>query len=90
MKGRLETTHLGDICKYIKEVYSPHGCYLSVKLDLDVIEALKLELSIEQVIEAILKKRKIKIKEENVYKKNAAKIHLFPSETSKDKMYFAI
>jgi DNA-directed RNA polymerase III subunit RPC1 len=47
VKGRLETTHLGDICKYIKEVYSPHGCYLSVKLDLDIIEALKLELSIE-------------------------------------------
>ena len=33
VKGRLETTLLGDICKYIKEVYSPKGCYLSIKLD---------------------------------------------------------
>ena len=47
VKGRLETTMLGDICKYIKEVYSPRGCYLSLKLDLDIIEALKLELNIE-------------------------------------------
>lgn len=47
VKGRLETTMLGDICKYIKEVYSPKGCYLSLKLDLEVIEALKLELNIE-------------------------------------------
>jgi DNA-directed RNA polymerase III subunit RPC1 len=47
VKGRLETTLLGDISKYIKEVYSPKGCYLSIKIDLEVIEALKLELSIE-------------------------------------------
>jgi DNA-directed RNA polymerase III subunit RPC1 len=51
VKGRLETTLLGDVCEYIKEVYSPNGCYLSVKLDLDAIERLKLELHIEDVIE---------------------------------------
>jgi len=58
VKGRLETTLLGDISKYIKEVYSPKGCYLSIKLDLDVIEKLKLELSIDQIIQSILKTRK--------------------------------
>lgn len=47
VKGRLEKTLLGDICRYIKEVYSPQGCYLAVKLDWDTIEALRLELSIE-------------------------------------------
>lgn len=51
VKGRLETTLLGDICEYIKEVYSPKGCYLSIKLDLQTIETLKLELSAEQVVE---------------------------------------
>jgi len=44
VKGRLETTLLGGICEYIKEVYKPTGCYLSVKLDLSAIESLKLEL----------------------------------------------
>lgn len=40
VKSRLEVTRLGDICKYIKEVYSPKGCYLSVKLDLEAIADL--------------------------------------------------
>jgi len=60
VKGRLETTVLGDICKYIKEVYSPKGCYLSIKLDMEVIEALKLELSMDMIIDSILKTRKMK------------------------------
>jgi DNA-directed RNA polymerase III subunit RPC1 len=33
VKGRIEKTILGDICKYIKEVYTPRGCYLSIKVD---------------------------------------------------------
>lgn len=37
VKGRLETTKLGDICSYIKEVYEPSGCYLSLKLDWETI-----------------------------------------------------
>jgi DNA-directed RNA polymerase III subunit RPC1 len=50
VKGRLETTVLGDICKYIKEVYSPKGCYLSIKLDLNAMEALMLEITIENIV----------------------------------------
>jgi len=54
VKGRLETTLLGDICSYIKEVYCPSGVYLSIKLDLEAIEALKLELSINQIVDSIV------------------------------------
>lgn len=90
VKGRLETTLLGGICKYIKEVYSPKGCYLSIKLDLDVIEALKLELSIEQIVEAILKTRKMKLKPVNIQIEDAATIHIEPYDTSRDKMYFVM
>jgi len=32
VKGRIEKTELGDISEYIKEVYTPAGCYLSVKI----------------------------------------------------------
>jgi len=90
VKGRLETTILGDICKYIKEVYSPKGCYLSIKLDLDAIERLKLELTIDHIVDAILKTRKIKLKSDNIRKKNIAKLHIDPYDTSRDKMYFAM
>lgn len=46
VKGRIEKTLLGDIAKYIKEVYTPRGCFLEVKLDLKTVEALKLEMGI--------------------------------------------
>jgi DNA-directed RNA polymerase III subunit RPC1 len=70
VKGELETTYLGDICQYIKEVYKPTGCYLSLKLDAKVIEALKIDLTIEKVKESILKTRKIKLKPEHIKKGN--------------------
>lgn len=46
VKGRLEKTTLGDVAEYIKEVYTPQGCFIAVKLDEEVIEKLKLELNI--------------------------------------------
>lgn len=46
VKGRIEKTLLGDIAAYIKEVYTPKGCYIGIELDLEAIESLKLELSI--------------------------------------------
>lgn len=66
VKGRIEKTVLGDIANYIKEVYTPRGCYLSVKMDLQAIEALKLEINIETVKRAILHTPKIKVKERNI------------------------
>jgi DNA-directed RNA polymerase III subunit RPC1 len=49
VKGRLEKTHLGGIASYIKEMYTPKGCYLEIELDLQAIEALKLEVTIQDV-----------------------------------------
>jgi DNA-directed RNA polymerase III subunit RPC1 len=46
VKGRIETTRLGGIASYIKEVYTPRGCYLEVEIDLEAIEALKLDLTV--------------------------------------------
>ena len=46
VKGRIETTRLGGIASYIKEVYTPKGCYLEVEIDLEAIEALKLDLTV--------------------------------------------
>jgi DNA-directed RNA polymerase III subunit RPC1 len=46
VKGRLEKTLLGGIASYIKEMYTPKGCYLEIEIDLNAIEALKLEVTI--------------------------------------------
>jgi DNA-directed RNA polymerase III subunit RPC1 len=37
VKGKLEKTILGDVAEYIKEVYTPAGCYILVKLDEETI-----------------------------------------------------
>ena len=49
VKGRIEKTELGDIAEYIKEVYSPEGCYLSLKIDLAAVETLQLEVTIDTI-----------------------------------------
>jgi DNA-directed RNA polymerase III subunit RPC1 len=49
VKGRIEKTLLGGIASYIKEVYTPKGCYLEIELDLKAIEALQLEVSIQDI-----------------------------------------
>lgn len=60
VRGRIERTMLGDLCKYFKESYEPGvGCYISVKLDIVAIERLGLELTVAQVKDALMADRKI-------------------------------
>ncbi|CAJ1448813.1 unnamed protein product [Effrenium voratum] len=54
VKGRIERTNLGDLCRYFKEVYDPaHGCFVSVKVDLKTIERLQLELTVQDIKNAL-------------------------------------
>ena len=63
VKGRIEKTILGDICEYIKEVYTPRGCYLSLKIDLQTIQSLKLEINVQSIARSIIKTRGIKVRD---------------------------
>ena len=83
VKGRIEKTELGDIAEYIKEVYSPEGCYLSVKLDLNAISALKLEVTIETIRDSITKTSKLKIKDKHISLVSHDKLHIEPYDTSR-------
>lgn len=42
MKGRIEKTLLGEVSRYIEEVYEPDGCYIKIKLDTNRIQLLKV------------------------------------------------
>jgi DNA-directed RNA polymerase III subunit RPC1 len=62
VKGRIEKTLLGDIAEYIEEVYQPDGCaHLNLKLDLEAIQALQLEVDVYAVQRALVKAPKLKI-----------------------------
>ncbi|CAJ0633518.1 5567_t:CDS:10 [Entrophospora sp. SA101] len=66
VKGRLETTYLGDIAKYIDEIYEQDQCYLAIKLDLDAVTKLQLETNIKDIAKAIVNDRKLKLESSNI------------------------
>jgi DNA-directed RNA polymerase III subunit RPC1 len=55
VKAGIEKTTLGEISSQIKEVYSKGQCYVSITLDLDTIEQLKLNIDALSVRTSILK-----------------------------------
>jgi DNA-directed RNA polymerase III subunit RPC1 len=90
-KGKLEKTLLGDIAYYVKEVFTPKGCYLSIKLDTTAIENLRLEINAEKVKQAIILNGKLKLKEKHIQIIRVSdKLRIESSETSRDKLYFSI
>lgn len=44
MKGRIEKTLLGEVCEYVEEVFLHDDCFLLLKLAVDRIRLLKLEV----------------------------------------------
>jgi hypothetical protein len=61
-----------------------------LKLDLEAIEALKLEVNVRTIVRSILNTPKIKVKEKNISIIKEDKIHIEPFDTSREKMYFGI
>jgi len=55
VKAGIEKTTLGQVSTAIKEVYAPYKCYISVDLDMEAIEQLKLNIDIYSVRRSILK-----------------------------------
>eukprot|EP01029_Cantina_marsupialis_P008090 TRINITY_DN1931_c0_g1_i1.p1 TRINITY_DN1931_c0_g1~~TRINITY_DN1931_c0_g1_i1.p1 ORF type:complete len:842 (+),score=152.69 TRINITY_DN1931_c0_g1_i1:2003-4528(+) len=54
VKGRVERTSLGEICESMKEVYDVDSFHLALKLDMETIHALRLEINADTVRQAIL------------------------------------
>ena len=55
VKAGIEKTTLGEVSECIKEVYAPGKCYISIQLDMDAIEQLKLEIDAFTVRTSILR-----------------------------------
>ena len=55
VKAGIEKTMLGEISTYIKEVYSSNDCYISIQLDMDAIQQLRLNIDSVSVRRCILK-----------------------------------
>jgi DNA-directed RNA polymerase III subunit RPC1 len=66
VKGRLEKTHLGDIAAVFEEAWAPEYTYIGVIIDMDTIQKLQLELTLDDIKWAIVATRKLKIKQESI------------------------
>jgi DNA-directed RNA polymerase III subunit RPC1 len=49
VKARIEKTTLGEVSFYIEEVYKSDDCFLLIKLDLDRIRVLGLEVDVHSL-----------------------------------------
>lgn len=61
VKGRIEKTVLRDVAFFVEDVYKNDMAYLSIKIDLRTIEKLQLELTLDNIRQAIANAPKLKI-----------------------------
>eukprot|EP01119_Soliformovum_irregulare_P009594 TRINITY_DN2305_c0_g1_i1.p1 TRINITY_DN2305_c0_g1~~TRINITY_DN2305_c0_g1_i1.p1 ORF type:complete len:1461 (+),score=465.40 TRINITY_DN2305_c0_g1_i1:140-4384(+) len=88
VKGRIEKTTLGQVAAYIKEVFKPSTCYISIRLDMKIITALQLEVDTSSIKESILVSKKLKLKSKNVGIKDSEKLRVFPTDDSREGMHY--
>ena len=80
VKGRIEKTTLGEVCKYVHVVLHPQACYLEVRLDPDVIRALQLDVTAKTVRHALLAASKLKLKPNRVLVAGGDALHVLPPD----------
>ncbi|XP_048419561.1 DNA-directed RNA polymerase III subunit RPC1 isoform X3 [Stegostoma tigrinum] len=89
VKGRIEKTLLGEISEYIEEVFLPDDCFILVKLSLERIRLLRLEVNAETVKYSICTS-KLRVKPGDVAVHGEAVVCVTPRENSKSSMYYVL
>lgn len=90
VKGRVEKTLLGEVCEYIEEVFTPDDCYLLIKLDVNRINLLKLEVNVHTIKYSICTAPKLKIRPKSVATHGKSLLTIHPQETAKSSMYYVM
>merc|ERR1712142_269176 len=89
VKGRIEKTTLGEVSEYIEEVMLPDDCFLLLKLSMERIKLLKLEVSAETIRYAICTS-KLKIKPANCVLIGESLIKVKPNISAKTTLYYQL
>lgn len=100
VKAGIEKTTLGEVSTYIKEVYSPSSSYISIKLNMEAIEQLKLNVDAHSVRRAILygtrgvtrhaTLRMLKEQHVLIQRGSNSKLRVYVPEDPKHKIYFSM
>ncbi|XP_077310097.1 DNA-directed RNA polymerase III subunit RPC1 isoform X1 [Lithobates pipiens] len=89
VKGRIEKTLLGEISEYMEEVFLPDDCFLLVKLSLERIRLLRLEVNAETVRYSICLS-KLRVKPGDIAVHGEAVLCVTPRENNKSSMYYVL
>ncbi|KAJ2723726.1 DNA-directed RNA polymerase III subunit C1 (rpo31) [Coemansia sp. Benny D115] len=89
VKGRIERTYLGDIAMSIEEVYTITACFISVKIDMETIRKLQLELDLPQICQAIAVAPKLKIGN-NVQMERPNRLNVFVSPKDPKDLHYEL
>lgn len=90
VKGRIEKTSLGEVSEYIEEVFLPDSCFILVKLAMDRIKLLKLEVDVDSIRFAICTTRKLKLKPQQVTPLSSSELCIYPSESGKSSLHYTM
>lgn len=86
VKNQINVIYLKDVAHHIKEIYEPGGCYLEIKLNIEVIRSKFLNINTHSVKNCIVGS-KLKLKPKNIEVTNN-KIKIEPYDTSEREMIF--
>lgn len=87
VKGRIETTRLGEISESIEEMISPTSCCVVVKLDEETIKALQLSIDAHTVYDALLHS-KLKVGSREVEVLDELTLRVVPSDLQKENLLY--
>lgn len=90
VKGRLEKTTLGEVTEFIEDVYGPMDCFLILKISMQRIEILKIDVTLESIAESILKAKGLGLKFGMVRPQGTSFITVHPQGTTKSSLFYAM
>ncbi|KAJ1512772.1 hypothetical protein HMI54_007771 [Coelomomyces lativittatus] len=67
VKGRIEKTNLGDVLEHMDITFAATGCYLDLRIDLNVIDQLQLEIDVYTIVHSILINKPLKLQSNQVF-----------------------
>lgn len=79
-----------QVAQYIQTVLEPGRAFIAVKLDLDRIQSLQLDIDALTVGDSIVAAPKMKIKHAHIRVLRRDKLIVFPPEQDRGKMFFAL
>nr|XP_032834584.1 DNA-directed RNA polymerase III subunit RPC1 isoform X1 [Petromyzon marinus] len=89
VKGRIEKTLLGEVSEYIEEVFLPDSCFILVKLSLERIRLLRLEVNAETVRYSVCVSR-LRVRPCDVTVHGEAIVCVTPRESARSSTYYVM